>query len=350
MYAEIEQSRQDGGADGVVVQEADQQENDEARQRADDGDVVQHEGERAPERGVLAAAEGHGEARREADGGVHERDGHEVARDVALDLLRDVDGLPLVLEARQDLDEAAQERVARRQQEEEQQDRREHRAEERAGADEEAVEQPRALHGDGHDLRPRALRHALGVHHDLLRGFHVVDEGAEALLELRQAVGQLFGPDPGGIGERRRERGGAADEQRDDHEGRDQARDAPRLEKALHRLEHELEDEREHDGNDEVARRMDEGEEQEQEDPAQENGFQLGVGGRGGRGVGGRRLVGRDARLKPGFGVRHGGTRPDVPIISSPLTSVMLVTRDKFHLVPANARRRRRVPWGAQIY
>ena len=49
---------------------------------------------------------------RDADRRVHDRNGKEIGGDIAFDLLRNVDGLPLTAESRQYLHEAAQEGVS----------------------------------------------------------------------------------------------------------------------------------------------------------------------------------------------------------------------------------------------
>jgi hypothetical protein len=48
----------------------------------------------------------------DADRSIHNRDRHQIGRDVFLNLLRDVDGLSLVLELRQNFDDASKEDVA----------------------------------------------------------------------------------------------------------------------------------------------------------------------------------------------------------------------------------------------
>ena len=59
---------------------------------------------------------------------VHDRDRDQIRGDVVLDLLRDFDDLALVAEARQYLDETAQEDIARHEKEKKKQHRREEAA------------------------------------------------------------------------------------------------------------------------------------------------------------------------------------------------------------------------------
>ena len=83
------------------------------KQRPQNWNVVEQEGCGPPQQGVSKPAKIHRGRGRDTHRGIHGRDRHQIGGYVLLDLLRDVDGLSLVAELRQDFDDASKENVAR---------------------------------------------------------------------------------------------------------------------------------------------------------------------------------------------------------------------------------------------
>ena len=126
--SEVKRSRQERLPKRVNGQQANEDKDHHADKGTKDRQEVQQKSDRAPENRVADAREPHNHCRGNTDCGVHERNRYQIRRDIAFDLLEDVDGLTLIAEAWQYLDEAAQECVTRHEQEEEKQNCREESA------------------------------------------------------------------------------------------------------------------------------------------------------------------------------------------------------------------------------
>ena len=165
-----------------------------AAQRAQDENVVQDEGENAPQHRIRKPEHIGGEPRRNTDGGVHQGDGDEVARDVSRDLARDVDGLLLVAERRQDLDDPAQEQVAGAEQKKQKERHggkfRQHRA--RAG--EQHAPEARPFEADAGVIASLAAGKLLDVLARLLKDREGKHDGRQAVLEPSNALRRFRDP------------------------------------------------------------------------------------------------------------------------------------------------------------
>src|SRR4029453_9685333 len=112
----------------VVGQQASEQKDQNAQSSAEDRHIVQQKGHRPPEYRVAHAREPHRQCRSDTYRRVHDRYRDQIRGDVAFDLLRDFYDLALALKARQYLDEAVQENIARHEKEKKKQHRREETA------------------------------------------------------------------------------------------------------------------------------------------------------------------------------------------------------------------------------
>ena len=131
---EIKPSRHERLPKRVTGQQANEDKDHHAQDRAKNWHEVQQESDRPPEDRVADPRKPHDHCRANTDCGVHERNGDEIRRDIAFDLLKDVDGLPLVAEAWQYLDESAEEGVTRHKQEKQKQNGRKESAGKISGA------------------------------------------------------------------------------------------------------------------------------------------------------------------------------------------------------------------------
>src|SRR6186997_1349337 len=142
---EIKPSRQERLPKRVTGQQANEHKDHHAQDRAKNWHEVQQESDRPPEDRVADPRKPHDHCRANTDCGVHERNGDEIRRDIPFDLLKDIDGLPLIAEAWQYLDESAEEGVTRHKQEKQKQNRRKESAGKISGAGEELCYERRAF-------------------------------------------------------------------------------------------------------------------------------------------------------------------------------------------------------------
>ncbi len=211
-----------------------------------------------------------------------------------LDIQRDLHRLALLGEAGQDLDETAQEGLARHQQVEQHDQRGEQAGRHRGGAAEQRPHHVERVH------RRSLLRARAGagqvlqlVHHPFQRGDRTGEEG-ELPLDLRQRLRQFAGPGRRGPGDTAHQRGERQREQQDRQGGAQSVRHAEPVAQTDQRLQQQFQHDRQnhgqHDRRGDVKRRQ----QGEQEQPAQEERARLGgerhvvllLGlGRGGAGV-----------------------------------------------------------------
>ena len=121
MNSEVQPGRQERLPKRVIGQQASEEKDHHPENRTKDRHEVKQKSDCPPENRVADPREPHNHSRGNADCGVHERNRNQIGRDIAFDLLRDVDRLALIAEAWQYLDEAAQECVTRHEQEKEKQ-------------------------------------------------------------------------------------------------------------------------------------------------------------------------------------------------------------------------------------
>src|ERR1700733_8455039 len=112
----------------VMGQHASEKKDQHAQSSAENRHVVQQEGDRPPEDWVAHPREPHRQCRGDTYCCVHDRDRDQMCGDVAFYLLRDFHDLALTPKARQYLDEAKKESIARNKKEKEKQHRREEAA------------------------------------------------------------------------------------------------------------------------------------------------------------------------------------------------------------------------------
>src|SRR5580704_14615761 len=119
MKSKIKSSGKQRLPEGVMGQHASEKKDQYAQSSAEDRHVVQQEGYRPPEDWVAHPREPHRQCRRDTYCRVHNRDRDQVRGDVAFYLLRDFHDLALTPKAREYLDEAEKENIARHQKEKE---------------------------------------------------------------------------------------------------------------------------------------------------------------------------------------------------------------------------------------
>src|SRR5579862_3486052 len=101
-----------------MSQQAGEKKDQYAQSGAKNRYIVQQKGYRAPEDRLAHPRQPHRQCCSDAYGRVHDRDRRQIRRDVAFYLLRDFHNLALAAKAREYLDEAVQENVARNEKEE----------------------------------------------------------------------------------------------------------------------------------------------------------------------------------------------------------------------------------------
>src|SRR5579883_3301022 len=110
--AEIDAGEQHRLPQRIESQHAAEKDEDDAGHRPDHRDIVEEERHHSPQQGIAEAADPGAEPDADADQKIHAADRHEIGRDVLFYFLRDGDGMLLVAEARQHLDQLAQEEIA----------------------------------------------------------------------------------------------------------------------------------------------------------------------------------------------------------------------------------------------
>lgn len=129
--------------------------------------------------------------RRHTDSGIHGRDRHQIAGYVLPDLLGDIDGLSLVAECRQYLDNASKEYVARYQKKIEHQDSRKQAIEYGARPCEECARQAKiAANRDDRALARWSFRNLLGLFDELVKRVDWPSDNLQMRLQARYSLGQ----------------------------------------------------------------------------------------------------------------------------------------------------------------
>ena len=128
MKSKVKARRNQRLPERVNGQQASEKKDQHAQSSAEDRHIVQQKGHRPPEDRVAHPGEPHRQCHGDTYCRVHDRDRDQIRGDVAFDLLRDFDYLALAAEARQYLDEAVQEDIARHEKEKKKQHRREETA------------------------------------------------------------------------------------------------------------------------------------------------------------------------------------------------------------------------------
>src|SRR5271166_458327 len=113
MQSNVESRGKQRQPERVNGQQASEKKDQHAQSSAEDRHIVQQKGYRPPEDRVAHPREPHRQCRSDTYCCVHDRDRDQIRGDVAFYLLRDVHDLALTSKARQYLDEAVQENIAR---------------------------------------------------------------------------------------------------------------------------------------------------------------------------------------------------------------------------------------------
>jgi cyclic beta-1,2-glucan synthetase len=270
--AEVDRCGQQRVAGGVEAYKPYGQRDADAGDRPEVGDEVQHRGDHAEQRRVRHAERPHRGPDRDAEPGVDHRDGEEVPRELALNVLRDPHRDALVAEGRQHVHHLFVEHVAGGEQEEQQDQRKEDLRQHHRRVKGEAAEQARPLDADPLDLLldTRRLRlalrqflHLLGeLAHPLGGAEHVVD----FLLQVPGDIRRVVDPLRRGRGQRQKPR-----RQSGEQAGHDEERGEPRRQPEPHqeapqRAEDQREQHGEHHRQQERARIGDSVDREDEED------------------------------------------------------------------------------------
>ena len=236
MDAQIERRRKQRLPGRGDCQRAGEEENEKSRGGPENRNIVENESDRSPQDGIADPGRPHHERGRDADKPVNQGDCEEIRGDVAADLLRDVDRLPLAGEPGQDLDEPPQETVPRHKQEVEKHHRREQAAGEawRAGKERstESLRRPKARAS----FAAGPQRRNCWRPPETFEAYGAGRQENSAAPRCGNALGQLGYPRLGGSGNGRAKSDNRRDHDKNEHNGSQRRRHTQSLKRAQRRL------------------------------------------------------------------------------------------------------------------